>query len=333
LSVTFGDVQASHADTNAPSGQFVMTVLRVIAGVGALPFTGYALRLLLAQIRYGFDPLGAILGSAVAMPAIICWWFALQGHRAESRARLGYALGGGLILGGVSLAAGFVGPLILNPGANQGPLLGIFFTGPIGFVVGVGLGAVYARFRVRRAGRITAQLLLAGCCVAVVGFVYVASQPDDRRVGELVDGTVIACAAPAELADEVLKEWEKRISMNPQTAASSWREDVVRTLKASDGYLATFSVQRKRDLYIGRKRSNYGSTYAAPWRENKETIRYFVSRDLCATGEKAKPGRPACVASGRPLSPRRCIQALLADEDAEARAAKLCCLGFGEKLA
>jgi hypothetical protein len=31
---------------------------------------------------------------------------------------------------------GFLGPMILAPEANQGPLLGIFITGPLGLVVG-----------------------------------------------------------------------------------------------------------------------------------------------------------------------------------------------------
>jgi len=43
---------------------------------------------------------------------------------------------------------GFVGPLIGAPGANQGPLLGIFITGPIGFVAGAAAGWCYARARV-----------------------------------------------------------------------------------------------------------------------------------------------------------------------------------------
>ncbi len=272
-----------------------MTILRVIAGLAALPFTAFALLVLRAQLQYGLDLLGVIFGSAVALLAIVCWWFALRGHRAESRASLGYALGGGFILGGVSFAAGFFGPLILTPEANQGPLLGIFLTGPIGFVIGGALGAVYARFRVRRPGQrirwqaVTAGLLLAGCCVAVAGLVYLNVEPDDRRLGELVDGIMRTCTAPAQFADEVLKEWEKSIAINPQKAvSSSWREDVVRTLMGSDGYVATFGVQRKRDLYTGRKRSNYGSTYAAPWLEKEETVRYFVSRELCAMGADGK---------------------------------------------
>ena len=40
------------------------------------------------------------------------------------------------ITGGIGFALGFFGPMILAPGANQGPLLGIFITGPLGFIVG-----------------------------------------------------------------------------------------------------------------------------------------------------------------------------------------------------
>ncbi|HJS46906.1 MAG TPA: hypothetical protein VJ773_02850 [Gemmatimonadales bacterium] len=46
-----------------------------------------------------------------------------------------------LIVGGVGFAAGFFGPMFLAPGANQGPMLGIFITGPLGLVAGAGYGA------------------------------------------------------------------------------------------------------------------------------------------------------------------------------------------------
>jgi hypothetical protein len=107
-------------------------LLRALGGIGAIAFTALALLAVLHRIRYGIDPLGIIFGSSVfAVPATMCWWLALRGHRAESRAHLGYALAGGLILGGASFAAGFFGPLILTPEANQGPLAG-FILGPIG---------------------------------------------------------------------------------------------------------------------------------------------------------------------------------------------------------
>jgi hypothetical protein len=52
----------------------------------------------------------------------------------------------GLIVGGVGFALGFFGPMILAPQANQGPMLGIFITGPLGFLV----GTLYGVFRAWR---------------------------------------------------------------------------------------------------------------------------------------------------------------------------------------
>lgn len=43
-------------------------------------------------------------------------------------------------LGGVSFAIGFFGPMLLAPGANQGPMLGIFITGPLGTLAGLVIG-------------------------------------------------------------------------------------------------------------------------------------------------------------------------------------------------
>jgi hypothetical protein len=43
----------------------------------------------------------------------------------------------GLVLGAVGLVAGFFGPMLLAPEANQGPMLGLFITGPLGLLVGL----------------------------------------------------------------------------------------------------------------------------------------------------------------------------------------------------
>jgi hypothetical protein len=122
-------------------------VQRILAGIVAVPLTAFALMVLFTQVRFGFDPMGAIFGLGAATVAVICWWFALRGHIAESRLRMRFAVTGGLILGGIGFAAGFFGPIILTPEANQGPLLGIFVTGPLGFVLGTGIGWLYARVR------------------------------------------------------------------------------------------------------------------------------------------------------------------------------------------
>lgn len=48
----------------------------------------------------------------------------------------------GFIVGGVGFALGFFGPILLQPEANQGPLLGIFITGPGGFLLGCAYGLI-----------------------------------------------------------------------------------------------------------------------------------------------------------------------------------------------
>lgn len=49
-----------------------------------------------------------------------------------------------VILGVIGFLGGFIGPMIFTPGANQGPMLGIFITGPLGVVIGTIVGAVKA---------------------------------------------------------------------------------------------------------------------------------------------------------------------------------------------
>jgi hypothetical protein len=60
---------------------------------------------------------------------------------------LALTLSGALVVGGVGFVGGFFGPMIFAPEANQGPLLGLFITGPLGFVLGGAGGFVYALVR------------------------------------------------------------------------------------------------------------------------------------------------------------------------------------------
>ena len=55
-----------------------------------------------------------------------------------------------LLTGAIMFLAGFFGPILLTPRANQGPMLGLFFTGPLGLVLGAVAGAIYWLVRKRR---------------------------------------------------------------------------------------------------------------------------------------------------------------------------------------
>jgi hypothetical protein len=80
------------------------------------------------------------ISSVWSLPgAVVVGWFV---WRSTARKTVGIGLsvlGGALILGGFGFVVGFVGPMIFAPGANQGPLLGLFITGPLGIIAG-GIG-------------------------------------------------------------------------------------------------------------------------------------------------------------------------------------------------
>jgi hypothetical protein len=82
------------------------------------------------------------IASWLVTMGLLCWWSALDGHQQDSGARIRASWRAGLLVGGVGLALGFLGPLVLTPKASLGPLFGILLTGPVGFVLGALVGAV-----------------------------------------------------------------------------------------------------------------------------------------------------------------------------------------------
>ena len=56
----------------------------------------------------------------------------------------------GLSLGAIGFAGGFFGPMLFAPDANQGPMLGLFITGPLGFLCGAAIGTAQVMWRAFR---------------------------------------------------------------------------------------------------------------------------------------------------------------------------------------
>jgi hypothetical protein len=82
----------------------------------------------------GLAILGAVVGCLVGL--------GFQSSSARTRAVAHWCVAMAAVVGGVAFLAGFVGPIILHPDLPQGPLLGIFCTGPLGTLAGASLGAV-----------------------------------------------------------------------------------------------------------------------------------------------------------------------------------------------
>ena len=124
----------------------VRAVVAFVAGICTFFFSFWAVFGLLfgtGRLRW-FGPLAA-LGAGAAVGRYV--WR----HSATMTGSLAtYVVMGAILTGTAGFAAGFFGPLIFLPGANQGPLLGLFFTGPLGFVLGAIGGGVYWKTRIAR---------------------------------------------------------------------------------------------------------------------------------------------------------------------------------------
>ena len=125
---------------------------RIVAAVLAVVFGAYVVLGLVAlvlteQRRPGDFWLTLGLFPFPATLALLCAWFALRGDRPEPSRHMKTTRRGALILGGIGLAAGVIGPVVFSPDSNQGPLIGILFTGPLGFTLAAVIGWLYGRFR------------------------------------------------------------------------------------------------------------------------------------------------------------------------------------------
>lgn len=89
----------------------------------------------------GYGIVGWLVGGAAAYFTARSLWQGLSGDVIDMRSAI---TAGALLLGSIGFAGGFFGPMVFAPEANQGPLLGIFITGPIGFMVGAVAGGAYA---------------------------------------------------------------------------------------------------------------------------------------------------------------------------------------------
>jgi hypothetical protein len=134
-------------------------LVSAIAGIVVFFFASWTLLAALSFAIARHGPATATSVAALLAGAFCAAACARSVWRATARTAQGATPGlamsmvrGALIVGTLGFAAGFFGPILLEPGANQGPLLGIFFTGPLGVIVGAIGGGVRWSMRRGRAG-------------------------------------------------------------------------------------------------------------------------------------------------------------------------------------
>ena len=116
--------------------------VRLLALLVVVPSTYcYIYWMVFSLIPVGYQDWISLLGSLLC--ALGAGWYVWAKLGSVSANLASCIFSGALLLGGVGFSAGFFGPIIFSPGANQGPLLGLFITGPMGFLLGGLAGLVY----------------------------------------------------------------------------------------------------------------------------------------------------------------------------------------------
>ena len=178
-------------------------------------------------------------------------------------------------LGGTGFAAGFFGPIALNPDANQGPLVGLLITGPLGALAGLVLGAICRFLSLARPVQLRA---LALCCSLLgLGTLYYCL-PEPKVRGYVIDAAVESCSPPARAFAGALAEWEQAVARVTWAApAANWQDAARRNIERDPGVVLAMRVARRSTIYEHRKPWDAGRTTAGEWTAVDDTERYYAS--------------------------------------------------------
>lgn len=185
-----------------------------------------------------------------------------------------------LLLGAAGFAAGFFGPLVFVPEANQGPLVGIFISGPAGAALGLALYAVCSLLRV--SARTQWRCLYATLAVVVLA-TLLRVQPEPALRGYIYDSAVTSCTTPLATEAAVLASWRERIAEVTWAAPrAGWEQDMRAALRSAPGVLVTLALAQQRSIFENRKPWNRGVLFATPWSAANGEKSFYDAAGNCA---------------------------------------------------
>ncbi len=176
-----------------------------------------------------------------------------------------------LVPGAVGFVAGFLGPVLLNPEANTGPMLGIFVTGPGGAILGAILGVAVRALRLPAARQW--QVLVVTCAVLAVGALYL-SVPEPSHRGNVIDAEIKNCTPPVQALDRGMAFWEKRLTGT--AARPGWQADARRSAQADPGVVLELNVSQEINVYEHRKPWDRGRITTTGWESVNAVKRYYA---------------------------------------------------------
>jgi len=180
-----------------------------------------------------------------------------------------------LILGAIGFVCGFFGPIALNPDANQGPLVGIFLSGPAGVVLGLILAAICTALNVRTALR-WQILATSGAILGLTTLVLCTPGPALR--GYIVETQIRGCSSPADHAVSAIDYWKDRVAHVTWAAPRpGWQEDARERLSDGSAVVLEATLIRRRAVYESRRPWSLGKLSASGWSEIDQQQTYYAN--------------------------------------------------------
>lgn len=179
--------------------------------------------------------------------------------------------------------AGFIGPLVLDPQSNLGPIVGLLFSGP----AGAALGALACALE-RLLPRVFTPMVLRGLAALLALVTLYNCFPEPQALDSVIDAEVIDCRSPSTLYPESLKQWEAALANAPRAhPLPDWQQQAWRNVEDFDAraVAVTVRVDRSRIIFARRRPWDRGQRFAGPWYEGPPTERtYFAptSSGTCA---------------------------------------------------
>jgi len=205
------------------------------------------------------------------------------------------------VLGIVGLSAGFIGPIVLSPESNQGPLIGIFISGPAGALFGTLLGALAGAVGVSPR---TNTRMLSAAAVAMAAATLYFCVPQARRVADIVEGEVRSCVSAESLKASTVSHLSAIEASRPDRTSTRWGEAFDQAVRKNPGVVINVQVQRGKQVFEAQAPWNRGALRAQPWAALDVDASYLVERSDCTsfpTGGKTAFGLRGHTGIWRPL--------------------------------
>lgn len=178
-----------------------------------------------------------------------------------------------VLLGAAGFCSGFFGPMLFVPEANQGPLVGIFISGPAGIVLGLVFWVIFLLVTV--SGRAQWRLL-GGLCTAGIIATLLAVQPEPATKGYLYEVEIRGHRPPAATADKTVADWKQRIAgVTWAQPRAGWEAQMRAVLAADQGLVLDTVLLRQRSVMIHRKPWNRGRLFATAWVTKEDTRSFY----------------------------------------------------------